>query len=195
MTKKDISWYKIGKTIRVNNKMQKGYKYKLVCRVGDVKNGGTDEDGKKIRYNDFKPYYTPAQMLKMGVFEGKYLNDCYNEYPKQWFDGAKKRLRPNSGPDPRVNYFGVKSRLSLNEWWERGWIPQNKDDRDFRGWFEWYCRYYIGRRQPSVDLIQIKRWKSYKRHYSQVEKNAKGDLSKRRKQRQGLLQWSWKATI
>lgn len=196
MTKKSKSWYKVGKTVRVNDRMQKGYKYKLVCPMGKVSCGGIDSEGNPIEYKDFKPYYSPGQMLKMGVFEGKYINDCKNEFPKEWYEEAERKgkLSP-SFANPDINYFGIKSRLSLQEWKSRGWVPVNDEDMDIRGWFQWFCRYWIGRRQPSVDIIQIKRWKAFKRHFSQVEKNAKGQINKRRKQRQALLQWSWNAKI
>jgi hypothetical protein len=135
-------------------------------------------------------------MLTMGVFEGKYLNDGENEFPQEWYIAAKKKnkLCPKKA-DPLVNYFKIKSRLSLKEWRRRKWVPVTKDDKDIRGWFQWYCRYWIGRRIPIIDSIQIKRWKSFKRHYAQVKKNARGNLKKRPKQRQALLQWSWNAKI
>lgn len=191
------AWFVAGRIIRVNDKMQKRYSYKLMYNAGtNIRNGGVGADGKKIRYDDFRPYYTPQQMLTMGVFEGKYMNDCYNEFPAEWFASAIKRgkLCPD-GANPQVNYFKIKSRLSLQEWRERGWVPVHKKDKDLRGWFQWYCRYWIGRRQPDVDIIQIKRWKAFKRHFAQVKKYAKGDITKRTRQRQALLQWSWNCRI
>ena len=106
-------------------------------------------DGQKIVYAEFKPFYTPSQMLSMGVFEGKYINDCDHEFPKEWYTRANKynKLSPKKA-DPSVNYFKIKSRLSLQEWKKRGWIPVHTKDKDVRGWFQWYCRYWIGRRIP-----------------------------------------------
>jgi len=167
--------FSIGSVIKVNNKMQKNYEFKLVEPVG------------KNFDPDFKPYYTPKEMLSLGVFEGHYCTDCKDEYPSSWFSGAK--LNP-SGPDVSLNYFKVKSRLSLSEWKNKGWIKEY----DPRGWFEWYMRYYLGRRIENYDKWQINRWKAFKRHEAQVQKNCdSSDLQCRPKQRQALLQWSYKA--
>jgi hypothetical protein len=176
-----LSSYHKGRRIRVSDKMQgkdTPYSYVLTYDAGtNLRNSG---DGTKY---DFNPRYTPRQMLRMGVFEGKYLNDCTGEFPASWYKGTK--LSPVA--DPSLNYFGVKSRLSLQEWRRRGWIPVHPDDKDIRGWFQWYCRYWLGRRVPSVDAIQIKRWRAFVRHYAQVKKSSQPRL----RQRQALLQWSW----
>lgn len=157
----------------VNDKMQQGYEYDLI-----------EPEGKNFA-PDFRPELTPPQMLEMGVFEGKYLNDCRKEFPEQWFEKAE--ISPDK-PDVEKNYFQIKSRLSLQEWRRRGWIIEP----DPRGWFQWYCRYYRGRRLPLVDEWQIKRWKAFTRHKAQVEKNCLiGDLECRPKQRQALLQWAY----
>lgn len=190
------AWFKPGRKIQIRDKMQT-YTYVLTYKAGtNIKNGGLDTNGNIIRYESFEPFYTPQQMLVMGVFEGKYMNDCEDEFPREWYNAAKKRnkLRPNKA-DPSVNYFKIKSRLSLQEWRKRGWIPCHEKDRDVRGWFQWYCRYWIGRRIPEVDTIQIKRWKSFKRHSAQVRKNARGQLDKRPRQRQALLQWAWDCKV
>jgi hypothetical protein len=179
-------WFVKDRKIVVRDKMQ-NYTYYLSYNAGT--NLKTNING--IKHPHFKPQYTPQQMLKMGVFEGKYINDGKKEFPKEFYTNAKI----SKNPDSTLNYFGIKSRLSLQEWRKRGWVPIHKKDRDVRGWFQWYCRYWIGRRMPEVDVIQIKRWKSFKRHYAQVKKHAKNDLSKRRKQRQALLQWSWDCKV
>lgn len=130
---------------------------------------------------DFKPFYTPKQMLAMGVFEGKYLNSTRHEYPADWFVSAKL----SDEPDERLNFFGVKSRMPLSEWNARGWIhPQ-----DPWGWFQWYCRWYMGRRTDD-DERQMRRWVAFVRHSRQVYLYGEGDINKRRRQRQALLQWS-----
>ena len=159
--------------IIVNDKMQQNYEYKLIMDMGDVFNNG------------FKPELTPKEMLELGVFEGHYLNDCKNEFPKDWFDNAKISF---DKPDINCNYFKIKSRQSLKEWQNRGWIIMP----DVRGWFQWYCRYYMGRRINNVDEIQIKRWVAFKRHKAQIEKNCMMyDIECRIKQRQALLQWAY----
>ena len=155
----------------INDKMQKNYTYVLSATYG-----------RRGFEKGFNPYFTPKQILDHGAFEGKYLNDCKNEFPKSWFRSGKFSL----SADPSVNYFNCKSRQSLQEWRRKKWIFKE----DPRGWFQWYCRYYMGRRVPEMDMIQIKRWKAFVRHAGQIKKNCKPqDLSCRPKQRQALLQW------
>lgn len=173
--------YKKGLVIEVNDLMQSNYSYRLARDYGDISD------------LDMEPDLSPSEMLAMGVFEGKYLNDCMDEFPREWFANALKqgKLSPE-GADPSVNFFGIKSRQSLQIWLENGWIPQIERDPDVRGWFQWYCRAYVGRRIPELDKIQAKRWRAYKRHLGQVVKNCNiRDFSCRPKQRQGLLQWGY----
>ena len=159
--------------IIVNDKMQKNYTYDLV-----------EEEGRNFA-KDFIPEISPIQMLELGVFEGHYLNDCMDEYPKRWFKNARLSI---DKPNEKINCFGVKSRQSLSEWKRKGWII----GPDVRGWFQWYCRYYIGRRIPEVDKIQIKRWKAFRRHKAQLMKNCLVmDFECRKRQRQALLQWTY----
>jgi len=173
-----ISEYVKGKNIVVNDKMQNNYKYTL-----------SENYGENFQ-EDFKPYLSPQEMLKYGVFEGKYLNDCKDEFPKEWYEKAKTSI----DPDIDLNYFKIKSRQSLSVWINKGWIF--KSDPDVRGWFQWYCRYYIGRRDEILDSRQIKRWKSFARHAGQIRANCReGDLHCRPKQRQALLQWSYNPFI
>lgn len=163
---------KVGNTVTVNDRMQSEYQYELVAPVGQGFAPG------------FGPFFSPPEMLRMGVFEGKYLNDCRDEFPGSWFDGAKL----SSKADPGINYFGIKSRQPLSYWSEKGWIY----GPDLRGWFQWYCRYYFGRRMDELDNIQIKRWRGFARHAAQVRKNCNAaDISCRPRQRQALLQWSY----
>ncbi len=160
------------KEVIVNDKMQQGYRYILTKHMG------------RGFHPDFTPDLTPKQMLELGVFGGKYMNDCRDEFPASWFERAK--LSPKKA-DPEVNYFKVHASKPLSYWIEKGWIkPQ-----DPRGWFQWYCRYYIGRRSED-DERQIKRWKAMKRHVAQIKKNChEGDLVCRPVQRQALLHWAY----
>lgn len=161
------------KTITVNDKMQKNYKYQLTAPVG------------KNFDPEFCPELTPKEMLALGVFGGKYMTDCRNEFPATWFKNAKLA---DAGRDPQLNFFGVNASQPLSVWVNNGWIHP----ADPRGWFQWYCRYYMGRRIPEEDKRQIKRWKAIRRHISQIKKNcAPRDLGCRKKQRQAVLHWAY----
>ncbi len=156
----------------VHDKMQRDYVYDCTEPVG------------KNFHPEFKPQLTPKQMLELGVFGGRYMTDCQSEFPADWFDDAKLCSELH---DPKLNYFGVNASQPLAVWRERGWIYHE----DPRGWFQWYCRYYLGRRCDD-DERQIKRWKAIKRHVAQIRKNCKrGDLTCRRRQRQALLHWAY----
>lgn len=157
--------------IVVSDKMQSGYRYTCSQPAGEN------------FHPDFTPALSPQEMLEMGVFEGRYLNDCTDEFPAEWYKAAKT----SPTPDPSLNYFGVKSRQPLDIWQSKGWIY----GPDPRGWFQWYCRYYMGRRLDEIDPIQIKRWKGFARHAGQIRANCyPGDIFCRPRQRQALLQWA-----
>ncbi len=163
------------KTMVVHDKMQHGYRYTLSAPVG------------KQFHPAFKPQLTPQKMLQLGVFEGVYMRDCQKEFPKEWF--TKARLAEGQ-PQKELNYFGVRASQPLSVWQKKGWINKEHDPR---GWFQWYCRYYMGRRLgDGEDERQIKRWKAFARHASQVKKHCKqGDFSCRPRQRQALLHWAY----
>ena len=161
------------KIVTVTDNMQKGYSYELTALVG------------KDFAPDFRPELTPKEMLALGVFGGKYLTDCRGEFPKSWFLQAK--LSPDKY-DKTCNYFGVRASQSLATWKAKGWIHPD----DPRGWFQWYCRYYMGRRIPDEDERQIKRWKAMVRHLAQISANCRpGDVFCRPRQRQALLHWAY----
>ena len=127
----------------------------------------------------------PKEMLALGVFCGKYMTDCAHEFPADWFRRAK--LSP-ARRDPTLNFFRVDASQPLWMWRQKGWIAPE----DPRGWFQWYCRYYMGRRIPEEDARQIRRWKAMRRHIRQIEKHCDpGDLACRPRQRQALLQWAY----
>lgn len=134
----------------------------------------------------FCPELSPKEMLEHGVFGGWYFEGIYDELPEEWLEKAK--LSPN-GFDSSLNYFGVASGQSRDVWLEKGWITPE----DPLGWFQWYCRYYQGRRLEAVDAFQIKRWRSFgARHKAQIRNNCdEFDFSCRRVQRQALLQWAY----
>jgi hypothetical protein len=157
----------------VNDKMQIDYQYTRIAPIGR----GFD--------SEFRPELTPKQMLELGVFCGKYMNDSRDEFPASWFARAKLSLGDR---DCSLNFFGVDASQRLSVWREKGWLHPD----DPRGWFQWYCRYFIGRRMPDEDNRQIRRWKAIRRHVRQVQRNCEpGDLDCRRRQRQALLHWAY----
>ena len=165
------------KEVIVNDKMQQDYRYFLTEPIGEN------------FYSEFRPQLTPFEMLSLGVFGGKYMTDCQNEFPSSWFKDAKLSERFK---DPRLNFFEINASLPLSVWVDKNWIYHE----DPRGWFQWYCRYFMGRRILSEDLRQIKRWKAIRRHLGAVKKNCeKNDLNCRKKQRQALLHWAYDSRI
>ena len=160
--------------ISVNDKMQSGYCYELAVPIGE----------------DFDPLFTPElspkELLELGIFGGKYLNDCKNEFPADWFLNAKL----SEVKDKSLNYFSVDASQPLSEWVNKGWIHS----QDPRGWFQWYCRYFLGRRTPIEDQRQIKRWRAFRRHAGAIKKYCEPyDHQCRKKQRQALLHWAYDA--
>ncbi len=107
----------------VNDLMQQSYVYFLTEPIGQNFNP------------DFRPELTPKEMLELGVFGGKYMTDCTDEFSAGWFVHA--RLCPERH-DPGLNYFGVSASQPLSYWQEKGWIYHE----DPRGWFQ--CSYQTG---------------------------------------------------
>jgi hypothetical protein len=164
----------ITRKIIVNDLMQKNYIYYL-----------TEPAGKNF-HAGFSPDLTPGEMLELGVFGGKYMTDCKEEFPAAWF---KKAKLCSTRHDPELNFFGINASQPLSVWRAKGWIYEE----DPRGWFQWYCRYYMGRRCPD-DERQIKRWAAMRRHVTQITNNCRtGDAGCRRKQRQAVLHWAYDA--
>ena len=164
---------KIKKIIIVNDKMQKNYRYEV-----------TEPMGKNFSPN-FKPELSPKEMLELGVFGGRYLRDSQNEFPADWF---KKAKLAKDKSDKKLNYFGVSASMPLKHWQDKNWIFKE----DPRGWFQWYCRYYLGRRLPKEDERQIKRWRAIKSHVIAIKNNCRsGDLKCRPRQKQAVLHWAY----
>jgi hypothetical protein len=161
------------RVVVVHDRMQEGYQYECTEPIG-------------IHFDpEFTPMLTPKEMLALGVFGGKYLTDCRHEFPKDWFTHAK--LSPKK-KDVSLNHFGVDASQPLSVWKKKGWIYPD----DPRGWFQWYCRYHMGRRIPKEDARQIKRWKAFRRHIGQIQANCRPrDIHCRPRQRQALLHWAY----
>lgn len=163
------------KAVIVNDKMQTNYRYELTKPLG------------RNFDSEFKPELTPKQMLRLGVFGGVYLRDCVREFPRDWFDRAKFQKPERNDHDPALNLFGVNASQPLSVWRQKGWLHPD----DPRGWFQWYCRYYLGRRHED-DSRQIRRWKAIRRHMAQIRKNCSpGDWTCRKRQRQAMLHWAY----
>ena len=160
----------------VNDLMQSGYRYIRSARIG------RDFDPA------FEPELTPAEMLALGVFGGRYMTDCRAEFPASWFRRAKLCAERH---DPALNFFRVNASQPLAVWRKKGWIQRD----DPRGWFQWYCRYYMGRRGPD-DERQIRRWRAMRRHIAQLRGACwPRDLECRPRQRQALLQWAYDSRL
>lgn len=163
--------------IVVEDKMQSGYSYVRSAHMGAQFDPA------------FAPELTPAEMLHLGVFCGKYMTDCRDEFPAEWFRDAKLA---EGAPDCSLNHFGVRAGSSLAEWRRKGWIHPD----DPRGWFQWYCRYYSGRRLDGEDARQIGRWRAFRRHTAQIVRHCEpGDPFCRPRQRQALLQWAYDSRV
>ncbi len=157
----------------VNDKMQKGYRYER-----------TQPEGKNFD-PEFRPDLTPQEMLSIGVFGGKYMTDCKAEFPAKWFKSAKLC---SSHHDPDLDFFKINASQPRSVWLAQDWIFVG----DPRGWFQWYCRYFMGRRIPIEDQRQIRRWKAIRRHAAAIKKNCvTQNWSCRPKQRQALLHWAY----
>lgn len=161
--------------IVVHDRMQKNYRYERTAPVGR-------------RFDPrFKPDLSPKQMLALGVFGGVYMRDCAKEFPKDWFARAKFQKQGSYEHDPALNFFKINASQPLSVWRAKGWI--HKDDP--RGWFQWYCRYYFGRRGAD-DERQIKRWFAMRRHIAQLRAHCRpGERLCHPKQRQALLHWAY----
>jgi hypothetical protein len=160
----------------VNDRMQRDYRYELTAPAG------ADFEP------PFRPELTPAEMLRLGVFGGKYMTDCRNEFPESWF--AQAKLSPERS-DPSLNFFGVAASQPLSVWRAKGWVHPD----DPRGWFQWYCRYFAGRRMAD-DARQIGRWRNMRRHRRQIERHCeRSDFSCRPRQRQALLHWAYDSRL
>jgi hypothetical protein len=163
------------KTVRVvaHTKLQKSYTYVRTEPVG------------KNFAPEFRPMLTPKEMLELGIFGGNYFAEIPKEFPQTWWKHA--RLSDDGKAHKELNYFGVLASQSRSVWEEKGWMHPD----DPHGWFEWYCRYYMGRRHVD-DERQIKRWNAIRRHVAQITNNCSpGDSICRPRQRQALLHWAY----
>jgi len=117
---------------------------------------------------EFSPNLSPQQVLQMGAFGGTYFRDIISavtghrhhgleiisEFPKEWFAALDLEKQVTSQTYQKaVNHYKVACGGSLGMWETSGWIAE----ADPYGWFQWYCRFYLGRRSSDDDR-QIDRW-------------------------------------
>tara|TARA_Y100000389_G_scaffold43581_1_gene38234 strand:- start:5833 stop:6387 length:555 start_codon:yes stop_codon:yes gene_type:complete len=165
-------------------------------------------------FPQFTPNVSPKDVLREGSFGGTYFRpikssvtgntytsqEVINEYPKYWFQGINiDKMVTSSTYDKKVNKYNVKCGSSLENWEENGWI----DKQDPYGWFQWYCRFYQGRR-TNDDERQIKRWEKlagpngrFRRRLMNliIQKEKKyNDLTISPVIRQVLLHWGYELT-
>jgi hypothetical protein len=119
---------------------------------------------------EFTPNTTPEEILRGGAFGGTYFRSIQSAVTNRKYNGAdvvRDTLHPDwyrdldvsrylTSPsyDASINRYRAKCGGSLDMWESSGWIA----DADPYGWFQWYCRFYQGRRS-SDDARQIGRWK------------------------------------
>ena len=165
-------------------------------------------------YPEFKPNLTPKQVLRMGSFGGTYFRNIQSgvtgkkhsgktaikEYPKDWFKGINIEKKVISQEyDKNVNTYKVKCGSSLQDWEKSNWI----DKQDPYGWFQWYCRFYQGRRSKD-DERQIKRWLNLAGPNGRFRKRLMNMIIKKKTNyndetvspviRQTLLHWGYELT-
>ena len=174
--------YKPGLVLSVSYSDQKEYEYKLSKRIG-IWN----------EFPQFKPELKPEEILKSGVFEGKIVNDCFREFPREWFLSALEANKLSVlRPMRQFNYFGVIG-MSLVDNWRDEDHDSVLDQVDPRGFFQWYCRFYLGRREPKVDRKQIMRWISFEKKFKKsIEQSCKkGDNRCKPRIKQSMISWGF----
>ncbi|KAL4858951.1 Volume-regulated anion channel subunit [Chlorella vulgaris] len=136
----------------------------------DESEGRRDRQGRLLfqDHPEFRPNLTPKQVIQAGSFGGIYFNPRggkpgirgkevaidHREFPADWFQGLPKKAYVARTYTKGTNKYGVKAGQDQAFWEGKGWIqPQ-----DPRGWFQWYCRFYMGRRSED-DVRQISRWR------------------------------------
>ncbi len=157
------------KTIKSYDPLQPGYSYRI--------------NPLSVIHRDFQPDFSPAMCLRLGVFGGAY----FRQYPKLCLEFPDFNYAKSEMEIAENNLYGVNASMSRAEWQRRGWMHPD----DPRGWFQWWCRYYMGRRHEDDDR-QIKRWVAFKyRKLQEIGGNT--DPEKHVKTRQGLLHWGIKS--
>ena len=126
----------------------------------------------------FNPNKTPIEIINEGAFVGTCFRDIYSGVNSKWYKSSWEefdidpKLYASNYYNTNVNKYKVKCGTSLRFWEKKGWIHK-QDPYIFNGWFQWYCRYYLGRRS-SDDNRQIIRWNNIVNRFKGIlVKNAK----------------------
>ncbi|NLE06562.1 MAG: hypothetical protein GX638_17395, partial [Crenarchaeota archaeon] len=173
--------YKPGLEINISYSDQKDYTYKLTKRVGSWP-----------EFPMFKPELTPVEILKLGVFQGKRFNDCFREFPREWFlEVLEENKLSVLKPMRKFNYFKVPEDVIAVDWKDED-HDSLMDQHDPRGWLQWYIRFHLGRRTP-VDRKQINRWVSFGKRYKKMIESSckKGDDKCKTRIKQAMICWGF----
>ena len=148
----------------------------------------------------FNPILTPREVIQYGAFGGNYFGvdvganlDDYKELFEYHFKGLDTSLYLGETYKPKVNKFKIRSGMNYEYWKEMGWM----DEDDPYGWFEWYIKYFNGRRHPD-DNRQISRWQDFAGRNGRWRKNIykkiydTGDWNVSPRIQQSLLHWGYK---
>ena len=155
---------------------------------------------------DFGTNLTPIEVIKKGSFGGTFFRDIYSGVSHKFYRNSWKEFKElknidcnyysSDYHDASLDKYGVKCGTSLRFCENKGWI--NKIDP--YEWFQWYFRYYLGRRSED-DKRQIKRWKEIVNRLKgilvKMIKDADSkfdDYSISPKIRQILLHWGYELT-
>ncbi len=138
---------------------------------------------------DFRPQLTPREMLLLGVFGGKYMTDCADEFPAEWFERAK--LDPRT-PRARVESLRCQRVAAAVRVAPQGLDPPRRSARlvpVVLPVLTWAAA-------ATTTRARSRRWKAMTRHIAQIRAHcATGDVTCRKRQRQALLHWAYDSRI
>ena len=113
---------------------------------------------------DFRPNISLNEVIKKRAFGETYFRNIYFSVTDEWYETSFREFDVLEDIDQNyyclnyydvsVNKYGVKCVTSLRFWENKGWI----NPMDPYCWFQWYFRYWIGRRSVD-DEREINRWK------------------------------------